>query len=98
MKFVSVRELRGRTAEVWRRLGKERELVITCNGKPIGILSATDELLTFVESMGEFVTPSPAGAVLPDVDDLMFLETALALKADFVLTGNPRHFPESERL
>jgi prevent-host-death family protein len=43
MKFVSVRELRGQTADVWRRLGKERELVITSNGKPIGILSATDE-------------------------------------------------------
>jgi uncharacterized protein len=58
---------------------------------------AAEELLTFLESSGEFVTPPPVGAELRDVDDLMFLETALALKADFVVTGNPRHFPESER-
>ena len=43
MKFISVRELRGRSAEVWRRLGKEGELVITSNGKPIALLTPTDE-------------------------------------------------------
>jgi len=43
MKFVSVRELRSKSAEVWQTLGKERELVITSNGKPIAIVSATDE-------------------------------------------------------
>ena len=43
MRFVSVRDLRGKSAEVWRSLSRERELVITSNGKPIAILSATDE-------------------------------------------------------
>jgi prevent-host-death family protein len=43
MKFISVRDLRGKSAEVWRELHSERELVITSNGKPIAILSATDE-------------------------------------------------------
>jgi len=43
MKFVSVRDLRGKSAEVWRELGRERELVITSNGKPIAIVSATDD-------------------------------------------------------
>jgi len=43
VKFISVRELRGRSAEVWRRLGKEGELVITSNGKPIALLTPTDE-------------------------------------------------------
>lgn len=43
MKFVSVRDLRGRTSELWRDLERERELVVTSNGKPIAILSATDE-------------------------------------------------------
>ena len=43
MKFVSVRDLRGKTSELWKELEQERELVVTSNGKPIAILSATDE-------------------------------------------------------
>ena len=43
MRFVSVRDLRGRSAEVWRQLSEEHELVITSNGKPIAILTSTDE-------------------------------------------------------
>ncbi len=40
MRFVTVRELRAHSAEVWRRLVRERDLVITSNGKPMAILSA----------------------------------------------------------
>ena len=43
MRFVSVRELRGRSSAVWKALADERELVITSNGKPIALLSATSE-------------------------------------------------------
>ena len=42
MKFVTVRELRGRTSELWDQLALQRELVVTNNGRPIAILSATD--------------------------------------------------------
>lgn len=42
MKFVTVRELRGRTSELWEELARQRELILTNNGKPIAILSATD--------------------------------------------------------
>ncbi len=41
MRFVSVRELRANSAEIWRRLAEERELVLTSNGRPIAVLSAT---------------------------------------------------------
>lgn len=41
MEFVSVRELRGRSAEVWRSLAREKDLVVTSNGKPTAVLSAT---------------------------------------------------------
>ena len=41
MNFVSVRELRSRSAAVWRALDEERHLVVTSNGKPIALLSAT---------------------------------------------------------
>lgn len=41
MDFVSVRELRSRSAEVWRSLAREKDLVVTSNGKPIAVLSTT---------------------------------------------------------
>ncbi len=43
MKFLSVRDLRGRSAEVWKELPEEREMVITSNGRPIAILAAINE-------------------------------------------------------
>lgn len=43
MKFVTVRDLRGKTSELWEKLSEEKELVVTSSGKPIAILSATDE-------------------------------------------------------
>jgi antitoxin (DNA-binding transcriptional repressor) of toxin-antitoxin stability system len=43
MRFVSVRDLRGRSAEIWRQLPEEREMVITNNGRPIAILAAIGE-------------------------------------------------------
>jgi len=42
MKFVTVRDLHGKTSEHWKELEQERELVVTSNGKPIAILGATD--------------------------------------------------------
>ena len=41
MEFISVRELRSRSAAVWRSLATEKDLVVTSNGKPIALLSAT---------------------------------------------------------
>jgi len=43
MRFVSVRDLRGKSAEVWRDLPGEREMVITSNGRPVAILAAVNE-------------------------------------------------------
>ena len=43
MKFVSVRDLRGKSAQLWKELPEEREMVITNNGRPIAILSAISE-------------------------------------------------------
>lgn len=43
MRFVSVRDLRSKSAQVWRQLADEKELVVTSNGKPIAILSAVQE-------------------------------------------------------
>ena len=43
MRFVSVRDLRGKSAAIWRDLPDERELIITSNGRPVAILAAVDE-------------------------------------------------------
>ena len=43
MKFVSIRDLRGKSAEVWKKLSGEREMIITSNGRPIAILAAVNE-------------------------------------------------------
>ena len=43
MKFISVRDLRGKSAGVWRELQGEREMIITSNGRPIAILAAINE-------------------------------------------------------
>lgn len=43
MKFVSVRDLRGKSADIWRQLPDEREMVITSNGRPVAILAAVNE-------------------------------------------------------
>ena len=43
MRFVSVRDLRGKSAEVWKTLPGEGEMIITSNGRPIAILAAVSE-------------------------------------------------------
>lgn len=43
MRFVSVRDLRGKSAELWKDLPGEREMVITSNGRPVAILAAVNE-------------------------------------------------------
>jgi len=40
MKFISVRDLRGKSAQVWKELPQEREMIITSNGRPIAIIAA----------------------------------------------------------
>jgi antitoxin (DNA-binding transcriptional repressor) of toxin-antitoxin stability system len=43
MKFLSVRDLRGKSAQVWKDLPNEREMIITSNGRPVAILAAINE-------------------------------------------------------
>jgi len=43
MKFLSVRDLRGNSAAVWRELAIKKEMVVTSNGRPVALLTAVDE-------------------------------------------------------
>jgi uncharacterized protein len=54
--------------------------------------SDVEGLLDFVESTGEHVSVEPLSLVLPDPDDLPFLEVAISGAADALITGNIRHF------
>lgn len=38
-RFITVRDLRLKSGEIWRELKRERDLVITSNGKPVAVLS-----------------------------------------------------------
>lgn len=49
-------------------------------------------LLGFIEWSGEAVVARPLDVVLPDPDDLPFLEVAVAGEADALVSGNTRHF------
>jgi antitoxin (DNA-binding transcriptional repressor) of toxin-antitoxin stability system len=53
MRFVSIRDLRGKSAEVWKNLPEEREMVITNNGRPIALLTAVNEA-NLEESLSAF--------------------------------------------
>ena len=43
MKFLTVRDLRSKSAQIWKNLPDEQEMVITNNGRPVAILSAVNE-------------------------------------------------------
>ena len=43
MQFINIRDLRMRSAEIWRQLKGEGYMVITSNGKPIALLSNIEE-------------------------------------------------------
>lgn len=42
MRFVPVREFRLHPGEVWRRLSREGELILTARGRPVGFLTPVD--------------------------------------------------------
>ncbi len=43
MKFLTVRDLRNKSAQIWKELPDEQEMVVTNNGRPIAILSTVNE-------------------------------------------------------
>lgn len=43
MKFLSVRDLKTKSSQVWSELPDQKEMVITSNGRPIALLSSINE-------------------------------------------------------
>ena len=52
------------------------------------------QLLQLLENRAHFVVPSASLQVTSDPADNIFVECADAARADYLITGNPRHFPK----
>ncbi len=52
------------------------------------------QLLQLIKNHAQLVTPARALHLAPDPDDNKFLECADAARADYLITGNQRHFPK----
>ena len=52
------------------------------------------QLLQLIRNSSKTVTPARPLQVTPDPDDNKFLECADAARADYMVTGNQRHFPK----
>ena len=53
-------------------------------------------LLDLLCRCGNLLDALPTVAISPDPDDNKFIACAVAGKADFLVTGNKRHFPQSQ--
>lgn len=52
------------------------------------------QLLQLIRNRARVVVPASLPQVTSDPDDNIFIECANAARADYLVTGNPRHFPK----
>ena len=43
MKFLSIRDLKSKSSQIWQELSDQKEMIITSNGRPIALLSSINE-------------------------------------------------------
>ena len=43
MEFITIREFRANTAKMWRKLKRERQLILTRRGKPVAMITSTSD-------------------------------------------------------
>ena len=43
MKFLSIRDLKAKSSQIWKELPDQKDMVLTSNGRPIAILSSINE-------------------------------------------------------
>jgi len=55
-----------------------------------------DSIMIQIKEEGVLVVSLPVDENLPDKDDLPFIEAALSGNADFIVTGNKKHFPKAQ--
>lgn len=59
-------------------------------GFPLADVAA---LLAMLRSLGDLIEPLELPQTGPDPSDFMFMRCAVAAKADYLITGNRKHFP-----
>jgi predicted nucleic acid-binding protein len=55
------------------------------------------EVLDLIDAVGAHVFPASSLSVCSDPDDNCFLECAEAARAEYLITGNTKHFPTSHQ-
>ena len=53
-------------------------------------------LLEFLEYESTYIIAGPSSALVPDSDDIPFYEVAISGRADYLVTGNDKHFPPEQ--
>jgi len=53
-------------------------------------------ILEIVCELSEWIQPQNYNITLPDGDDLIYLNTALTAKVDYLITGNIKDFPQQQ--
>jgi predicted nucleic acid-binding protein len=56
-----------------------------------------EELISFLEAAGTPTLAPPLNLTLPDLADQMFIEVTVFAHAEFLVTGNLKHFPKPAR-
>ena len=55
-----------------------------------------NNLVEFLYHEGIQITPNPVKQIFSDIHDEKFFEIAISDNADFLITGNKRHFPKED--
>ncbi len=74
MKFITVREFRSNTAKMWRQLQKEHQLIVTRRGKPVAMLTSTNE-----KDIGDAILRDQGRKALAALDQLQISAKANGL-------------------
>ena len=43
MKFLSIRDLKTKSSQIWKELPDQKDMILTSNGRPIAIISSINE-------------------------------------------------------
>lgn len=57
-----------------------------------------EPLIDFIKYEGEFIASEPLKTYFVDEDDKMFLEVAVSGNAEYLITGNTKHFPAENNI
>jgi putative PIN family toxin of toxin-antitoxin system len=57
-----------------------------------------DEFLGFIKENGEYITAEPQKIKFTDKDDKMFYDVYKSGDANYIITGNKKHFPKEKNI